>query len=236
MPRIVERGRSRLAKAPARLAPARDDDRLVPRQPLEPGGDDGLGVGRPLRQLAVGAPATSKNSVAVGPGQRAVTWTPLVLRFLVKRFAEREDIGLRRVIDGRIGPGLEGGGRGDVEDSARPRSSIGGRASRQSSVRARTLRSIISSWRPRSSSAKRPVRPKPALLIRVSTSRPSAATSPNSLAAAPGSPRSAARTWDWPSSAASASSRSLRRATSTSCRRVPGTGARTRRRARPRRR
>src|SRR4051812_17267119 len=97
-----------------------------------------------------------------------------------------------------------------------PAASIGGSARRHSSVRARTLRSIISIWRPASSSANRPPSPKPALLIKVPTSSPSAATASNNPAAAPGAARSAAIACAPPNSAASASSRSLRRATSTS--------------------
>ena len=87
------------------------------------------------------------NSVAVGPGQSAETLIPRALELVVQRLGEGEDIGLGRIIDRHVRPGLEGGGRGDVEDRAWPRSSMAGRTSLASSVRVRTLRSIISRWR-----------------------------------------------------------------------------------------
>ena len=79
-----------------------------------------------------------------------------------------------------------------------------------------TLRSIICRWRFASSSAKRPISPKPALLTSISTCSPLASRSASSFAAAFAFDRSIATARALPSSFASSSSRSLRRAASTS--------------------
>ena len=62
-------------------------------------------------------PATSPNSVAVGPGHSALTIDAVLLHFLVQRLAERQDEGLGREIDRHAGARLEGSGRSDVEDA-----------------------------------------------------------------------------------------------------------------------
>jgi hypothetical protein len=50
----------------------------------------------------------------------------LALRLLVKRLGQRKDIGLGRIIDRAVRPGLEGRGRGDVEqEAAAPRDHAG---------------------------------------------------------------------------------------------------------------
>src|SRR6185503_14577838 len=77
------------------------------------------------------------------------------------------------------------------------------------------LRSTISSWRTSESSSNLPLSPKPALLIKLFTHRPRLIASATTRVASLGWARSATMTWALPTSAASASSRSLRRATST---------------------
>ena len=64
-------------------------------------------------------PATSPNSVRVGPGQRQLTLDPVRLQLLVQRLGQRQDERLGREIDRHLRTGLECRGRGDVEDRAR---------------------------------------------------------------------------------------------------------------------
>ena len=86
------------------------------------------------------------------------------------------------------GPGLEGRGRGDVEDPPDLRSIIAGSdGMRHSSVSAPQLRSIISRWRGPSSSAKRPGQPEAGIVDQARRPcSPCAARSAISRAAAPG--------------------------------------------------
>src|SRR6195952_1468658 len=113
-----------------------------------------------------------------------------------------------------FGPGWKAAVEARLQIAPAPRVRIAGSTRWQSSTRVRTLRSIISLCRSSGCDMNFPARPKPALLIRVPTPSPSASISAIRLAAAPALARSATKMWMAPpSSAATFSSRSRRRAT-----------------------
>ena len=63
-------------------------------------------------------PPSATNSVFTGPGQTAVSVTPVPASSAWVDLAQREHEGLGRGVDGVAGDRLEGGGRGDVDHGA----------------------------------------------------------------------------------------------------------------------